>query len=287
MVIRITPETQQFLNLCSQANTLADEAERRFSAWLSSVTVAYAQAWSDHTRVLKDIELQARLVNDLILNAALAFIPGGAGGLIGDSMKRLTTASFLIDGAKDLGKWGMRSGAIVGLPGGFSFPSAPALRAFPTDPLVWSNNVNIRVQSEMAAVTQAIEGWQDAVNRGDANFQANFNPVEKARAALILNPPDEPSRALIDLVPVHVAEMEKNFEAGFLATWIDKFSFEASSSMSPAAWDGIFGDGARQKLIKYGNSVGIPDTSKLIQDAYNRDYQEHNRRAIASGHGLI
>src|SRR5262249_15134340 len=85
--VTIVGDQQQFLNLCAQANTKVDLAERRFGAWLSSVTLAYSQAWTKHTTFLKDAEVAARLTEDLILGAALAFFPGGVGGVVGSLVK--------------------------------------------------------------------------------------------------------------------------------------------------------------------------------------------------------
>jgi hypothetical protein len=44
--------TQRFINLCSEANTIVDLAERKFSAWLSSVAWAYSDSWANHTKFL-------------------------------------------------------------------------------------------------------------------------------------------------------------------------------------------------------------------------------------------
>jgi hypothetical protein len=284
----MTPaQRQAFLNLCSQANTSVDLAERKFSAWLSSVTVAYAQAWTRHTSVLRDAELSARLTNDLVLSAALAFLPGGAAGMIGDTMRRLGSGAFMVDAVKDLNKWGMRSGAMVGVGGTLSFGRIPALQAFPTDPLVWSHNVNQRVQTELAVATAAIEGWQDAVNRNNPNFEPNFNPVDKVNEALRLRPAGTASRPLMQLVPENVPTLQTQYETGFLTGWVDAHAANAFMSMSQAAWGGVFSDGVRDKLINYGKSIGLADIETRLNAAVSRGVQENNRRAIASGHGLI
>jgi hypothetical protein len=271
-------DTRLFLDLCSQANTKVDLADRRLSAWLSGLTVAYAQAWAKHTAVLRDAEGQVRLVDDFILNAALAFIPAGVGGLIGNSMKRLGNGDFLVDGVRDLFKAGARSGAVSGLlPKGYSIEQ-PALRVFPTDPLVWAKLVNVRVKSELAVVTQAIEAWQGAVNTNNPDFSPSFNPVEAVSQVLTLRPPAAAAQSLLTLNPMAVAPLQQQFEASFLISWIERFAYAAYKDMNILAWSNPLSGGCYGKIIAYGQSVGVADVKDRIDAAFTQGLRGEPQR---------
>ena len=150
---------QNFLNLCSQANTHVDLAERKISAWLSSIGSGYSDAWTTHTKFLGKIGAKSKLAEDLILNAALALVPGVLGGMFGDALKitkdaakdtfsaavlrnkmplvadvmiDFSAGSPTVDGLKDLAKWSLRSGAVIGA-SGLTIPIAAAFQKFPTD----------------------------------------------------------------------------------------------------------------------------------------------------------
>jgi hypothetical protein len=312
---------QDFLNLCSQANTLVDLAERKFSAWLSSVGSAYSEAWLTHTKFVTAIGTKAKLSQDILLGAALALIPGAIGGALGDVMKmtvdktkdtwtgalarnkipviadvmiQLQLGTPTIDGIKDLAKWGLRSGAVVGTTS-IGIPVGDVYKKFPTDPLIWQNDINERVQTELANITMLIESWQNAVNTNDNRFVPNFNPYEKVKDALKFVPKKyQPigGPALTDittLAPVNRPDVSKVFQAGFLTTWIDRCAWRASIEMSPVAWSGWgFGSrGVNGDIVDYGTRLDLQGIEKFISSCCSRDLEENNRRAIASGHGLI
>jgi hypothetical protein len=312
---------QDFLNRCSQANTLVDLAERKLSAWLSSIGSAYSDAWTTHTKFITGIGTQAKLAQDIVLGAALALIPGAVGGVLGDMMKitkdaaKDTWTSALvrnkmafvadvmsdlqlgtptIDGIKDLAKWGLRSGAVVGMTS-ITLPVGDVYKKFPTDPLVWQNDINERVQTELANLTQFIESWQNAVNSNDNRFVPDFDPYAKISEALKLglkrfNLIGPPSTDILLLVPVSRPDVSKIFQAGFLTTWIDKYSWRASITMSPVVWSGWgFFDsrGIKGDIVDYGKRLDLNEIEAFIDACCSRDLQDNNERAIRSGHGLI
>jgi len=305
----VDPARQDFLNRCSQANTLVDLAERKFSAWLSSIGSSYSDAWTTHTKFIAGIGTQAKLAEDLLLGAALALIPGAIGGVLGDMMKitkdatkdtwsaallrnnmavvanvmsDLQLGTPTIDGIKDLTKWGLRSGAVVGVTG-VTIPVGNVYKKFPTDPLVWQNGINERVQTELATVTELIESWQNAVNTNDNRFVPNFNPYDKVRDALkfdlkTFNPTGPPSTDILLLVPVNQPDVSKIYQGGFLTTWIDKYSWEASDAMSPPTWDGwgVFGcRGIKGDIADYGERLDLKDVEAFVDACGTRDYGKY------------
>lgn len=280
-------QRQAFLNLCSQANTLVDLAERRFSAWLSSLAIPYGKGWTNHTAALKEAETEARLASDLILNAALAFIPGGVGGIVGETFKRLDAGAFVVDSIKDLGKWGMRSGAIIGAtPNVVTFGVSPAgLKAFPADPLQWQNEINSRVQTELADATRHIERWQNAVNTGERNFDPSFNPVEKVTLALAIRTANGTVAQLVMLTPLTQEEQDRHrrqFEQGWMTEWVRTQAFATYVTLSQFAWGRTV-----DRLEAYGKRIGLPNLRKEVGDTVNRGVSDRNRRVVARRHGLI
>jgi hypothetical protein len=114
-----------------------------------------------------------------------------------------------------------------------SVPVADVYKKFPTDPLVWQSAINERVQTELANVTQRIEAWQNFVNTNDNQFVSSFDPYQKVKDALKIdlkkyNPTGTPITDILLLVPVDKPDVSKLFQAGFLTTWIDKYSWQVS-----------------------------------------------------------
>jgi hypothetical protein len=241
---------QQFLNSCSEATTTVLAADLSFSAWLSGIAIAYSDAWKTHTDFIKAMGSQAKLAQDILLGAALAFIPGAMGGVLSDVMKMsikannetwlvaavrsnlpavadvmrdLKAGTPTIDGVKDLAKWGWRNPDLTGL----TVPVNDAYKKFPADPLVWQNSVNERVKTELANVTRLIVSWEHAVNTNDKRFVCDFDPAKKVRKALYFVPktigPVGPVAVdITNQVQIDTPGVSKFFQAGFLTTWIDK-----------------------------------------------------------------
>jgi hypothetical protein len=263
----VSLDKQQFLNLCSQANTRVDLAERRFSAWLSSLAIAYGRAWQSHKDFLARLDktaAQRPLAIEVLLDAGLAFFPGAAGGAIADVMKRLNQGTPMIDGMKDLAKWGLRSNALVGVMRAAPTASmAERFRAFPTDPLQWQNEVNLRVQSELAQVTAIIEDWQNKTNTGDPNFAPDFNPLEKVDAALVLRPRDRAPAGLLDKAMPKIAGAVRDVGAIlFKPRPEDAVMLEAASGL------GVLAGATRSRRLVDLRPVNQP----AIQAAFERGF---------------
>jgi hypothetical protein len=272
-------DNQRFLNLCSEANTKVDEAERRFSAWLSSIAIAYGAAWNRHTSFLREASQFVQIANDIGVNAALAFFPGGVGGIVGDTMRALEAGAAVVDGLKDLAKWGLRSGAVIGMtPGSLSVGAPAELRAFPPDPSEWQNSVNVRVQTELAIATSYIGMWQNAVNNNDPQFEVSFDPMEAINRALTIEHPalDELAAAAVMIAQWNQAAFRSSPEiaskaiatAGSMAPMAcsagDVIELTSLRPVSKPDWQAQFGRGF---ILTWINTQAYAATGKMNQIA--------------------
>ncbi len=206
---------EEFLSLCNQANTRIDAADRAARAWLASLSLAYGKAYKDHTDVLRDQAASERLAGDLILGAALAFVPGGIGGIIGSSMRAAQAGDFLIDGVKDLAKYGMRTAGAAARP-----PGAPGLNAFPQDPLAWRGLEEVRINTELLVATNRLLEWQDRANRNDPDFFLDFSPIEAMEQSLTIR-----GKRVSELQPVDQGVTAREFEKGMWREWLEQFGY--------------------------------------------------------------
>ena len=246
--LHVEMDRGNFLRLCGNVNTAIDLADRRVTAWLASVSNAYAGAWRRHTDTLRDQDASNRLVGELILGAALAFIPGGIGGVLGEGMKRLTeNNAFLVDGIKDLAKWGMRrAGAELG-PG-----AAPAMRAYPPDPLQWQNAETTRVQTELAVATQRLLDWQTKAGNSDPDFFCEFDPMQAMESSLTVG-----GQRAATLAPVDGAQSAIDFEKGFWARWLEMYAYEVQSTPSKAGMHHSSRENNGKKIKERCETIGL------------------------------
>jgi hypothetical protein len=264
-------------------------------------------------------------------------VPGVIGGAIGDIMKiskdaakdafsaailrnkmpivakamiDISAGSPTIDGIKDLTKWSLRSGAVVGTTK-IQWPTPPAFKAFPTDPLQWQNNVNLRVQTELSWVTQLIEIWQNIVNTGTENTVMrfiNFNPVDIVRDSMRItsilrdsmrnnsdqlgNAPDKLAIEdnITSIQPIEMPEVSKLFQVGLLCTWINKYYYNAivqNSSFGRLSTFNAFGNfGPYGEIVNYGQSLGMTNVedilSKASDDGYNAYWTKERKQDQAN-----
>jgi hypothetical protein len=239
--------TQEFLNKTGQVNTLIDAADRRATAWLASVSNAYALAWNRHTGALKDQADRERLIGDLILGAALAFVPGGVSGLIGAKMQALKKGDFMIDGVKELTMYGLRA------PGNVPSATAPAsgsgLTSYPTDPRQWQNQETIRIKTELAVATERLLDWQKKANAGDPNFFADFDPVQAMTDSLTVSDSSGKKQQAVELRPVDEGVLADQFEKGFWKTWLEIFGWNVTQKI------GVLGTSYHEATLNAGKKI--------------------------------
>jgi hypothetical protein len=220
-------DRQQFINLCSQATGEALEGYLSLQKWMLGLSIAYGDAWKNHTDTLSEASADEKLAGDIILGAALAFIPGGVGGLVGESMKNAGSSTFMVDGVKDLAKWGLRAagpGAAAAAAGG----GTPGLKALPTDPLKWRDQIESRVVDESKAAVHNVNEWIDKANRSDPDFFLDFNPVDAMRGALQIG-----GTKVRDGLPAEDAgELARAFEKGMWAEWLKQYAYIVVENIS-------------------------------------------------------
>ncbi len=220
-------DRQQFINLCTQANGETLESYLSLQKWMLALSIAYGDAWKNHTDTLAEASADEKLAENLILGAALAFVPGGVGGIIGESMKSAGSSAFMVDGVKDLAKWGMRTagpGVVAAAAGG----GTPGLKALPTDPLKWRDQVESRVVDESKSVVHNVNEWMDKANKNDPDFFLDFNPVDAVRGSLQIG-----GTKVKDGLPAEdTGELAKAFEKGLWAEWLKRYAYVVVENIS-------------------------------------------------------
>ena len=212
-------DRRRFIDKCSEAHTLAGGQYAYLASSNATIANRYAQAWKTHTDALKEAAATERLIEGLILNAALAFIPGGVGGLIGARVKGWfdkdsAEGNFMSDGMKDLFKDTVRRYAgqqIAGM-------HIPAYQAFPPDPLQTENLALARTEREKADVLMMINSWQAAAN-DHPEIVLDFDPVAVVRQACIVN--GKPFEALEPATEQDARLIEKGFWSG----WVQQYGY--------------------------------------------------------------
>lgn len=262
----------EFLERCGLVNTEIDLADRASTAYLAALANAYAKAWKKHTDVLKEQDAKERLMGELILGAALAFVPGGVGGVVGAAMKKAGSSDFMIDGIKDLTKWGLRTagGKLAPAP-----PTDPGLKAFPSDPLEWQNKETVRVQSELAKATERLLDWQTKAQTNDASFALNFDPVAAMKEALTVNKVPASS-----LKPVDEDKEKINFEKGFWKGWLENYGYHLKKNRDmrfPGQSDGyvdyVMEKNVGKEIYERCKELGLPidQYANVAKDKINSD----------------
>jgi hypothetical protein len=263
---------QEFLNHTVESTAILVTAIEKATAWMDSLAVAYADAWDNHTKALKDQADFEKLVDDLILGAALAFIPGGIGGVIGKTMSTATATAedaFICDGIKDLQKWGFRNAAPALLGGG---GGGSGLNAYPKDPFQWRALKGVRIHSEIAHASDINKDWIHRANEGKPDFMLEFDPAKVMADALKIEGTD-----LQSVAPVDMDKQSLLFEKGFWATWLEIYGYKLAESHR--TYNGepftsyIASENAGKKVKERCEAIGL-DISPYMEAARRRVEEE-------------
>lgn len=211
---------QEFLNKATQCLTKIEIAYSKANSVMEVLSAAYGNAYDNHTKTLQAQDASNRLAEDILLGAALAFIPGGVGGVVGGMMKNAKAGDFLADAVKDLAKAGTRGlqGAALQLAGGGGGGSP--MRPMATDPRTWRAQFAVYVNEEKGKVLKDLDSWQTKANNADPDFYLNFDPVATMDAALILS-----GQMMKDIEVPDQAEHERQFELGFWREWLQQYGW--------------------------------------------------------------
>jgi hypothetical protein len=249
-------DKSKFLERCNIASGKVQVAQLKFSAWLSGISVAYSDAYDAHNKVINDIAALQKLVEDMVLEAALRFLTGGVGGYIGGAMRAAKKPDFMIDAVKDLAKYGLSG------PAQAVTRTSVKIAGMPASPHKWQNLVNERVSAEMGEVSANILRWRLAVAPNLTTFDASFDPADVVEQALVLKT-DTGNLPLMTLNEVDKDLLQKDFEKGFLAQWIELGAVSNVPTLR---------DLARDKLHAYGRSLGMTDIDQML-DRYIPAYR--------------
>lgn len=214
-------DRQEFLNAASLCDTLIDRAYTRANSVFEVLAAAYGNAYDAHDKTLRAQDASNNLVGDILLNAALAFVPGGIGGVVGGLMKKAEAGDFFGDAVKDLAKAGARGieNAIVG---GGKMPSDAVMRPMAVDPRTWRADAAVRVNTEKEKVLSDLAAWKRKANARNPDFFLNFDPAALIERALILSGGGQP---LQDIPVPDQHEHERLFELGMWKEWLSRYGY--------------------------------------------------------------
>jgi hypothetical protein len=252
VIYTLTPESKaKFLESCNRATNTLMTAQIKFSGWLSDVSIAYARAFEEHNKILDDIAATQRLSDEMILGAVLAFVGGGVGGVAAGLAKKIMEdargSEFVIDGIKDLAKFGVRG------PGGAAL-RRNAFKKIAASPLVFRDSMNQRVMQEMAVASELIYNWRSAVASGDDTFNAGFDPDQEIASHLTVE-----GISLLNLPLLDGEALQKAYERGMLVRWIEKQGTTYIAEVTDVA-----ALANRQKLQVYGRNLGLSNIDELL-----------------------
>jgi hypothetical protein len=238
----------KFLEQCNAATNKIQVAQFKFSAWLSGISVAYSDAYDAHNKVINDIAALQKLVEDMLLDAALRFLTGGVGGRIGAAMKKAKKSDFMVDAIKDLGKYGVSGPASAAL------KSSGKVVGMPPSPSKWQNLVNERVSTEMSEVSSKILKWRSAVAPEIITIDVAFDPADVVEKALTIKT-SLGDLSLMTLKEVDKPSLQRDFEKGFLVAWIELGAVSKVPALRDLALD---------KLRAYGLRLGLTNINQLL-----------------------
>jgi hypothetical protein len=234
-------DRQEFLNSASQCNTKIRRAYTRASSIMEVLSAAYGNAYEDHDKTLREQKASDRLVGDFLLNAALAFIPGGVGGYVAGLMDKAKHGNFLVDAVKDLAKAGTK-GALGKLAG--ATRGGEPMTPMAEDPRTWRAEYVVYVNTEEEKVLDLLDGWITKARTKDPAFYLDFDPATTMEAALVVakEPLRSPPVAGQPLGTTPVAgqplastpvpdqkEHQKKFELGMWREWLRTFGYTAAT----------------------------------------------------------
>jgi hypothetical protein len=243
-------DRQEFINLCNQCHVRIDQAYTQANSIMEVLSAAYGNAYDNHVTTLKAQDASNRLAMDILLGAALAFIPGGVGGVVGSWMKSKGAGDFLVDAVKDLAKAGTRGiqGAIVGpaIPG-----AGEAMRPMSKDPRTWRAEYNVTVNGEKKVALAQLDRWLTAANTKSPDFAMDFDPLETINAALTKDGKEVASLPVPDQ-----AEHQKKFELGMWKEWLETFAYTAGAVVGYGGAQAGLVENTGKKIVNRLNDLG-------------------------------
>lgn len=251
-------DKQEFINACSGTHIHLDLVFTKAESALIKTGQAYTQAWQTHTSYLKAEQQVRDMAQQLTVGAALAFLPGGAGGVVGGILKKAGGGDFIVDGVKDLAKFGLRQagGAAAGPAHG---GGASGLSAFPTDPVLWKENAKQRMLEEKAKALEFIDGWVNKARKDDPSFSRNFDPAQAVESSLKTDLGEVPDGGAA------------GFEKAMWVVWLGRYAYllETHKEVDPNPFDHPGGtnpgtrsqasvvDNVSKKIAEHCKSLGL------------------------------
>ncbi|MCE9580059.1 MAG: hypothetical protein K8W52_43490 [Deltaproteobacteria bacterium] len=239
-------DRREWLDRSIAATTHVLAGYLKASAFMQAIAQAYGHAWQGHAGALRaaDAAMQARehalmaareADLNMLLGALFALIPGGMGGMVGGALKSAKSSDFLVDGVKDLFKWGLRTASAAGVALVHGTPHASDVHGsftpMPENPTDWEAQMSIRVTAEQATVASTLASWQDRVNRNDPTFALDFDPVTEVSKLKL------EGVLLESLVAPDVAATAKAIEIGMWRDWLERNSWATATTIRDSDGD--------------------------------------------------
>jgi hypothetical protein len=250
-------DRQEFLNSADHCDTKIALAYTRANSILEVLAAAFGNAYDHHDKILRAQDASNRLLGDILLNAALAFIPGGAGGVVGGLMRTAKAGDFMIDAFKDMAKAGVRGAQAAVLGGG---GREAAMAPMGDDPRSWRAQSAVRVNSEKEAVLTLLDQWKTKARARDAGFSLNFDPATTADTSLVRG-----GTPLKDVPVPDQTEHEKQFELGMWKDWLSAFGYTVGESQTRAGRISYAKENQGKKVRDRINALGQDGDAWLEQ----------------------
>ncbi|MCB9684392.1 MAG: hypothetical protein H6735_05070 [Alphaproteobacteria bacterium] len=186
------------------------------------IGAAWEIAWERHSKTLEAAEKAQQLVAELLFGAFVTGLSAGAGTAAALAFKNAQASAYLIDGAKDLAKFGVKSAVPK--------PKSGGLPAVAMDPVTFRASIEDRVGQEMVSVLELLAWWTEAATAGDPDFLLDFDPAEVVQGLLTLS--GQPLEAAAPGLCADIAGGADEFERGMWAEWLEAYAYSLELNLS-------------------------------------------------------
>ncbi|HEY9609374.1 DUF4157 domain-containing protein [Allocoleopsis sp.] len=208
-------DKQEFVDLCTESMGTVTQAYLRATRVMEQLAAAYSDAWENHKKTLEEQEVSNQLAEEILLEAALAFVPGGIGSKAAKMMKSINAGEFMVDGVKDMAKAGVRGVEGAVLPKGTS-----SMQPIGANPKTWRAKYADSVTAQSEEILKIINEWSSKANIRDPDFSMNFDPVNRTRQSLVVD-----GQFLGDVTVPVLDEWARKFELGFWKAWLERYAY--------------------------------------------------------------
>lgn len=178
-------ERQGFINLCGAATNWVASQSHFAEAFAENIGAAYSDAHGLYSKAVEQASASSKMVDEMILDACLTFVPGGKGvkGVLSAAMG--TGDHFIIEGAKDIAATNADKFVKMGLQGELAGKFGPIESPPPVNqtPAAFRVEVVNRVHEVVGNIHATLGGWILAANDPASKADFTFDPLTLVRKA--------------------------------------------------------------------------------------------------------